>query len=136
LAHPGELPHGKSAALRPTLGKPVIVMNGKQASPQLPGDLSRLSYALLLDGTCRREPPAASGQNRLTEFRLERVPQYRLPDQWIVAAITQRGSWLWIASDDHCTSRLQTDINTVLARFVIEQPLFYCATPPATSHRA
>lgn len=136
LAEKGELDEGCTVDMRaPAANRVAVLFSPPEVSTRLTQQLTRISSHQVAHGAWRQSGPSAPEGYWLSVTRWERVPGASLPTEWLVAAIEETGTCIWLVDEDECTHRLQNDMNDLLYRLarkgVYLQCWFRCPPPPA-----
>ncbi|MFC8247544.1 hypothetical protein [Streptomyces chartreusis] len=125
-ARPGELDDGRVADLVDEPGQRVVVIRPGESTSRLLRSLCQLSDYEIVRGHLR-QPQVRAREARLTDFRLERLPRYELPeDRAALSLVSQEdGRWILAAEAGECSPAFETGVNEALARFAREQKWFF-----------
>lgn len=133
-ARPGELDGGRVADLIDEPGQGVVVIRSGESTFRLFQSLNRLSDHLIVHGHLRQAQAQAQARGRearLTDFRLERLRRYQLPEGRAALSLVHQedGRWILAVEAGECSPAFQTGVNERLTRFVKEQKWFFTSRP-------
>ncbi|MER8220306.1 hypothetical protein ABTZ58_06860 [Streptomyces sp. NPDC094143] len=135
-AQVGELNPGCTVDMRSRPQNRVdVLFSPPEISQDLTEQLTLISSHQVASGSWRQDGPGLPDGHWLSVTRWERVLGAGLPSGWLVAAVEEAGSCIFLVAEDTCTHRLQNDVNDMLyalaCKGVYLQCWFRCPpTPP------